>query len=80
MRGDLPGYIPTPENIYLHNVYGEWVCTNYGGHLSGGITDNTTCQARWRDLAVMSARRYKNLGGNVGRHFVWVLSDKLQEV
>ena len=39
---DLPGYKPMLEGLHLREFYGEWVHTNDGGHLSGGIADDTT--------------------------------------
>ena len=52
-RGDLPGYIPTPEDLQLQEVYGDWVHANPGTDLHGGIEDNYTWQGWWRDLTVI---------------------------
>ena len=38
--GDEPGYNPTPEDLRLREVYGDWVHGNPGTHLDGGITDD----------------------------------------
>ena len=35
-RGDAPGYTPTPEDLRLREVYGEWVHVIPGTHLDGG--------------------------------------------
>ena len=35
--GDEPGYNPTPEDLCLWEVYGDWVNANPGTHLDGGI-------------------------------------------
>ena len=56
--GDVPGYVPTPEDLRLQEVYGNWVHGNLGMHLDGGVTDDLAWQAWWRDLVVMPSRRY----------------------
>ena len=33
--GDVPGYVPTPEELRLREVYGDWVHGNPGTHLRG---------------------------------------------
>ena len=43
--GDEPGYNPTPEDLRLQEVYGDWVHANPGTHLEGGIRDNSAWQA-----------------------------------
>ena len=35
--GDVPGYVPTKEDLRLREVYGDWVHGNPGTHLDGGI-------------------------------------------
>ena len=42
--------------------------------------EKVTWKPWWRDLAVMSSRRYNSPGGKVGRHFVWALSTEIQVV
>ena len=39
--GDVPGYNPTPEDLRLREVYGDWVHENPGTHLDGGVRDNS---------------------------------------
>ena len=39
--GDKLGYNPTPEDLRLWEVYGEWVHDNPGTHLDGGIRDDS---------------------------------------
>ena len=67
--GDEPGYTPTPEDLRLQEVYGDWVHANPGTHLDGGIRDNSAWQAWWRDLAVnhqgAMTRRVGELGGGL---------------
>ena len=63
--GDVPGYVPTPEDLRLREVYGDWVHGNPGTHLDGGITENGTWQGWWHDLAVTPARRYEAPSGKV---------------
>ena len=55
---DDPGYNPTPEELRIQEVYGDWVHSNPGTHLDGRIKDDGKWQGWWRDLAVMSLRRY----------------------
>ena len=54
--GDGPGYTPTPEDLHLWDVYGDWVHTNPGTHLEGGIRKDSAWQAWWHDLAVALRR------------------------
>ena len=35
--GDLPEYVPTGEDRQIGEVYGDWVHSNDGAHLSGGV-------------------------------------------
>ena len=55
--GNVPGYVPIPEDLRLQEVYGDWVHGNPGTHLDGGIAEDGTWQGWWRDLAVTPARR-----------------------
>ena len=55
-RGDVPGYVPTPEDLRLQEVYGDWVHGNPGTHLDGGVAEDGLWQGWWRDLAVMLSR------------------------
>ena len=72
-RVDLHGYVLTPEDLRLREVYGDWVHGNPGTHLDSGIADNSAWQAWWRDLAVMPSRRYDTSIEKVGRRFVRML-------
>ena len=78
--GDKPGYNPTPEDLRLQEVYGEWIPANPGKHLNGGIRDDSAWQAWWRDLAVIPSRRYDAPSGRVGRRFVGTLGEDLKGV
>ena len=40
-RGDVPGYVPTQEDLRLWEVYGDWVHRNPGTHLDGGVADDS---------------------------------------
>ena len=48
-KGDVPGYTPTPEDLRLWEVYGDWVHQNPGTHLDGGISEDGRWQAWWHD-------------------------------
>ena len=74
----VPGYTPTPEDLRLWEVYGDWVHQNPGTHLDGGISEDGRWQGWWRDLAVMPPRRYDASSGKVGRRFVNVLVRELR--
>ena len=76
--GDLPGYTPTPEDLRLQEVYGDWVHANPGTHLDKGVHNNLVWKAWWRDLAVMPSRRYDVPSGRVGRRFVGMLGEELK--
>ena len=41
LEGYMLGYTPTLEELRLQEVYGAWAHTNDGGHLSGGVMDDT---------------------------------------
>ena len=43
-RGDVPGYVPTPEDLRLQEVYGDWVHGNPGTHLDGGVQEDELWQ------------------------------------
>ena len=76
----MPGYNPTPEDLRLQEVYGDWVHANPGTHLDGGVRGDSAWQAWWRDLVVMPSRRYDAPSGKVGRRFVGTLGEELKEV
>ena len=77
---DKLGYIPTLEDLRLQDVYRDWVYANPGTHLDGGIRNDLTWQAWWRDLVVMPSRRYDAPSGRVGRRFVGTLGAELKGV
>ena len=39
--GDVPRYVPTPEDLRLWEVYGDWVHGNPVTHLDGSVTDDS---------------------------------------
>ena len=78
--GDEPGYTPTPDDLRLQEVYGDWVHANPGTHMEEGIRNDSGCKAWWHDLAVMPSRRYDALSGRVGRRFVGTLGAELKGV
>ena len=39
-KGDVSGYVPTPEDLPLREVYGDWVHGNPGTHLDGGVKED----------------------------------------
>ena len=62
----MPGYVPTPEDLRLREVYRDWVHNNPGTHLDGSVKDESAWQAWWPDLAVIPSRRYDAPSGKVG--------------
>ena len=78
--GDVPGYVPTPEDLRLREVYGDWVHRNPCTHLDGGVKDDSAWQAWWHDLSVMPSRRYDAPSGKVGRRFIGMLGVEMQGV
>ena len=40
-KGDMPRYQPTPEDLRLQEVYGDWVHANPSTHLDGGVRDDS---------------------------------------
>ena len=43
-EGDLLGYNPTPEDLQIKEVYGDWVQVKAGDNLHGGIADDEAWQ------------------------------------
>ena len=39
--GDAPGYVPTPEDLRLWEVYGDWVYGNPGTHINSSVKDDS---------------------------------------
>ena len=78
--GDMPRYVPTPEDVRLREVYGKWVHGNPGTHIDGGVADDLAWQAWWCDLAFMPSRRYDAPSGKFGRRFVEMLGAEMHGV
>ena len=78
--GDEPRYIPTPEDLHLQEVYGDWVHRNPGTHLDSGIADGGKWQGWWRDLSVIPPLHYEAPCGKVGRQYVNAFVKELQGV
>ena len=76
----MPGYVPTPEELRLREVYGDWVHGNPGMHLDGVFAEDGLWQGWWRDLAFMPPRQYEAPIGKVGRRFVNALVEELRGV
>ena len=76
----MPGYVPTPEDLRLREVYSDWFHGNPGTHLNDEIAENGKWQGWWRDLMVTPARRYEAPSGKVGRRFVKILVRELRGV
>ena len=74
----MPGYVLTPEDLRLREVYVDWVHGNPGTHLDGGVAEDGAWQGWWRDLAVVPSRRYEAPSGKVGRRFVNALVGELR--
>ena len=68
---------PTPEDLCLRDVYGDWVQANPDTNLDGGIGKDAAWQARWHDLVVMPSRCDDAPSGKVGRRFVRTLRGEL---
>ena len=79
-KGDEPGYTPTPEDLRLLEVYGDWVHAKPGTHLNGDIGDNAAWQAWWHDREVTPSRRYDAPSRKVRRRFVETLGGDLRGV
>ena len=78
--GNVTGYVPTPEDLRLREVYRVWVHGNPGTHLDGGVKDDSAWQAWWRDVVFMPSRRYNAPSGKVGPRFVGTLGVEMQGV
>ena len=53
MKGDLTVYVLTPEDPHMWKVYKEWVHTNDGIHLDGGIVYEEAWKTQWQYITVM---------------------------
>ena len=73
--GEVPRYNPTPEDLRIQEVYGDWVHANPGTHLDGGVRNYSSWKAWWRELEVMPLRIYDAPSGRVGRRFVGTLGE-----
>ena len=67
-------------DIRLRYVYGDWVHTNYGGHLSGRIMDDAKWQTWWQEISLMPVIKYNAPRVNTGRRFVRALINELRRV
>ena len=75
--GNVPVYVPTPEDLRLREVYRYWIHGKPGTHLDGGVANDSAWQAWWRDLAVMPSRRYDTPSGEVGCRFNGMLGAEM---
>ena len=75
-----PSYIPTGEYWRIQEVYVDWVQSNYGENLSGGIGGDEKWKKRWNTLAVKLARRYDAPSRRVSWQFVYMLAAELTGV
>ena len=66
----VPGYVPTPEELCLREVYGDWARGNLSTHLNRGVKEDGLWQGWWRDPVVMPPCQYEAPIGEVGRRFV----------
>ena len=66
-----------PTDFRLWDIYGDWLHTKNGGHLSGGIADDATWRTWWGELAVIPVRRHDAPGGEVGSRFMRALSNDI---
>ena len=80
MSDDLEGYVPTPADLLLKEVYGDYVHDNAGHHLDGGVSDDLLWQQRWLRMAQLSAKTYDVPNGPVGRQFVVMLTAEMKGV
>ena len=55
--GDLSSYIPMGEDRRIQAVCRDWVHSNNGEHLNGGISDDEKWKKSWQKLQVIPARR-----------------------
>ena len=78
--GDLTGYVPTGEYRRIKEAYGDWVHSNDGVHLSGGVKDDQAWKIYCKNLAVMPVRRYNVSSRRVEHRFVQALDAELTGV
>ena len=77
---DLPGFLPSPADLRLRDVLGDYPHRNPGKHLAGGVTDDRLWQQRWRRLVAYHPRHYGVPSGRVGRRFVQLLANEFRGV
>ena len=76
-RADLPGHTLTACNQKMRLFYKDHVQSNNGTHLTGGISNNTLWQTRWRKISNLTLRFYDATKVKAGRHFVTLLTKEL---
>jgi hypothetical protein len=74
------GYEPTPADQLLASIYGDYVHSNDGCHLDGGVTDDHRWQWRWRRVVQHSPTRYSVPRGRIGRRFLATLTREFRGV
>ena len=67
---DLPDYTVTDIDRMMDKVFGDHVHQNDGTHLTGGIADDVTWQARFNTLIVLHNQQYDLPRGKVGHAFI----------
>ena len=70
----LPDFNPERVHLLLQGVYGDYLHSNDGSHLDGGVADDAIWQRRWHQLAAQSAIWYTTPSGAVGHRFAAILT------
>ena len=79
--GDLTYYTTTPMDRKLAEIFdGEYIRTNDGTQLDGGIEDDTLWQDNYRRKIVYPLSQYNLPGSSLGRSFIELLAYEIDGV
>ena len=81
-NANLPGYCPTPADMRLASVIGDYPHDNPGTHLDGGIgkEEDAHLQAQWLRVVQLPLLPYALPSGRIGRRFIIKLTHLFRDV
>ena len=79
-KGDLPGYIVSPENRKLDEVYGDHIHENIGTHLTGGISTDKQWQRYLKRLLPLPPSHYHVPRGELSTQFITTLAELFNQI
>ena len=77
---DLPGYKITEQDRQLTAIFGDYIHSNDGTHLDGGVQNDPFWQKAWKALSALPSHLYQIPEGEVGIKLVSLLAFELNEI